>query len=130
MLDTNIVIHALRKQPAVIKHITRMSADEACISAITMGEVTFGFAQSPRANAQRVAFRELLGHVNVLPWNQEAADIYGPFRAELVRMGRPLSPHDLLITAHALAVGAVLVTNDQAMLRLTSLETQDWTRDV
>lgn len=129
MLDTNIVIHALRKHPAVVKHLTRQSADDTCISAITMGEVAFGFARSPSAVAQQVAFREFLGRVDVLPWDRVAANTYGPFRAELVRTGRPLSAHDLLIAAHALAAGAVLVTNDQAMLRLSGLETVDWTRD-
>ncbi len=66
----------------------------------------------------------------MLPWNQQVADTYGLLRAELVSVGRSLSPLDLLIAAHALALGAVLVTNDQAMLRQTGLETEDWTRDV
>ena len=57
------------------------------------------------------------------------ATAYGPLRAELERTGRVLGPLDLLNAAHALAVGAVLVTNDQAMLRLSGLETEDWTRD-
>lgn len=130
MLDTNIVIHALRKHPAVLRHIARVSADETCISAITAGEITFGFARSPTAHGQRVAFRELLGSVAVLPWNQLVADTYGSLRAELVSAGRSLSPLDLLIAAHALAIGAVLVTNDQAMLRQTGISTEDWTRDV
>jgi tRNA(fMet)-specific endonuclease VapC len=130
MLDTNIVIHALRKHPAVLRHIARVPSDETCISAITAGEISFGFARSPTAHGQRVAFRELLGSVTVLPWNQQVADTYGLLRAELVSVGRSLSPLDLLIAAHALALGAVLVTNDQAMLRQTGLETEDWTRDV
>jgi tRNA(fMet)-specific endonuclease VapC len=73
---------------------------------------------------------EFLGRVEVLPWNQQVADMYGPLRAGLERRGRALAPLDLLIAAHALALGAVLVTNDQAMLRQTGLETEDWTRDV
>lgn len=129
MLDTNIVIHALRKHPAVLRHIARVSSDETCISAITAGEITFGFARSPTAHGQFVAYRELLECVVVLPWNQMVADTYGPLRAELVSAGRSLSPLDLLIVAHALAVGAVLVTNDQAMHRLPGLETEDWTRN-
>ena len=130
MLDTNIVIHALRKHPAVLRHIARVSSDETCISAVTAGEITFGFAQSQTAHSQLVAYRELLGNVAVLPWNQMVADTYGPLRAGLMRAGRSLSPLDLLIAAHALAVGAVLVTNDQAMLRLSDIASEDWTREV
>lgn len=65
-----------------------------------------------------------------MPWDTRAARTYGAFRADLERRGQTLAPLDLLIAAHALAVGVVLVTNDQAMLRLTGLETEDWTRDV
>ena len=130
LLDTNIVIHALRKHPAVLRHLARVASDETCISAITAGEITFGFARSPGAHGQLAAYRELLGSVDVLPWNQTVADVYGALRAEQVRMGQTLAPLDLLIAAHALSLGAILVTNDQAMLRLTGLETEDWTRDV
>lgn len=130
LLDTNIVIHALRKHPAVLRHIARVATDETCISAITAGEITFGFARSPTAHGQRAAYRELLEDVAVLPWTQAVADIYGALRAELASTGRTLSPLDLLIAAHALAVGAVLVSNDQAMLRLPGLIAEDWTRDV
>jgi tRNA(fMet)-specific endonuclease VapC len=130
MLDTNTVIHALRKHPAVLRRIARVSADETCISAISAGEIAFGFARSPTAHGQRAAFRELLGSTAVLPWNQVVADAYGALRADLAGAGRTLAPLDLLIAAHALALGAVLVTNDQAMLRLPNLATEDWTRDV
>ena len=130
MLDTNIVIHALRKHPAVLRHIVRMSPDELGISAITAGEIAFGFARSPTAYGQLVAYRELLESIAVLPWNHMMADVYGTLRAEMARMGRSLSPLDLLIAAHALAMGAVLITDDQALLKLTGLEAEDWTRDV
>lgn len=130
MLDTNIVIHALRTHPEVLRHIARVSSDETCISAVTAGEITSGFAQSPTAHSQLVAYRELLGNVAVLPWNQMVADTYGPLRAGLMRAGRSLSPLDLLIAAHALAVGAVLVTNDHAMLRLSDIASENWTREV
>jgi len=33
-----------------------------------------------------------------------------------------------MIAAHALAVGAVLVTNDQAFARIKKLKIEDWTR--
>lgn len=99
------------------------------ISAITAGEVLYGQARRPerhRAAAMAAAF---LGRVNVLPWDRSAAEAYGILRAQLERIGQPLAPLDLLISAHALSVGAVLVTNDQAMLRLPELEAEDWTRE-
>jgi len=35
---------------------------------------------------------------------------------------------DMMIGAHALAVGAVLVTNDRAFTRIKNLKVADWTR--
>ena len=65
-----------------------------------------------------------------MPWDALVARTYSAFRVGLERRGQTLAPLDLMIAAHALSVGAVLVTNDQGMLRLPELETEDWTRDV
>ena len=43
------------------------------------------------------------------------------------RQGKFLAPLDMLIGAHALHLGAVLVTNDQAFGRVADLQTEDWT---
>ena len=40
-----------------------------------------------------------------------------------------LAPLDLLIGTHALAVDAVLATNDHAFAQLDGLRVEDWTMD-
>jgi tRNA(fMet)-specific endonuclease VapC len=130
MLDTNIVSHAVRQHPTVLRRLDRVQVERVCVSAITAGEIAFGLARQIRTHRLHVAMNEFLGRVDVLHWNQQVADAYGPLRADLERRGQSLAPLDLLIAAHALALGAVLVTNDQAILRVTGLETEDWTRDV
>lgn len=67
--------------------------------------------------------------VDIHPWDEEVAAVYGPLRGELQRAGTILSEMDLLIASHALALNAVLVTNDQAILRLPMLIAEDWTRE-
>jgi tRNA(fMet)-specific endonuclease VapC len=52
--------------------------------------------------------------------------VYGQERAKLQSKGLSLSALDMMIAAHAKAVGAVLVTNDQTLLKLAGLKTQDW----
>jgi tRNA(fMet)-specific endonuclease VapC len=64
----------------------------------------------------------------VLPWNSDTADRYGPARAALEFQGRPLGLLDLLIAAHALSVGAVLVTNDRTFAQVADLACEDWTK--
>lgn len=54
---------------------------------------------------------------------------YGSIRAALERMGRLIGPNDLLIAAHAIAAGAVMVTaNVGEFGRVPGLVVEDWTR--
>jgi tRNA(fMet)-specific endonuclease VapC len=128
LLDTNIVSHLLREQPAVVRHVTSVPMASLCLSAITEGELLFGLAKRPAARQLQVAVRELLRRVEVLPWDSVAAACYGPMRATLTQQGKTIAPLDLLIATHALSINAVLVTNDQAFRQMTDLQIEDWTR--
>ena len=75
-----------------------------------------------------MAVREFLKRVDVLPWDHAAAERYGITRAELVRRGKTLAPLDLLIAAHAMSAGAVLVTSDKAFGQVVDLIVEDWAR--
>jgi tRNA(fMet)-specific endonuclease VapC len=129
MLDTNTVSHLLKRHPAVALRVTAAPITALCISAITQGELLFGLAKRPEATALHGAVREFLRRVDVLPWDAATAEVYGPTRAAAQREGRVLAPMDLLIGAHALTIGAVLVTNDRAFGQLQGLLLEDWTVD-
>ena len=51
---------------------------------------------------------------------------YGILRATLEASGTPLGNLDMQIAAHALAMGAILVTNDQAFARVPALALENW----
>jgi tRNA(fMet)-specific endonuclease VapC len=76
----------------------------------------------------RTIVDEFLLRMTTLPWDSEAAQHYGQIRAALGRDGRPMGNLDMMIGAHALALGAVLVTNDQAFTRIKELTIEDWTK--
>ncbi len=65
----------------------------------------------------------------MLPWDGAAAERYGTIRAATSRTGKLLPPLDLLIAAHALSLGAVLVTNDGAFGMVETLPIEDWSTD-
>jgi tRNA(fMet)-specific endonuclease VapC len=46
----------------------------------------------------------------------------------LEREGQPIGNLDAMIAAHALALGAILVTNDHAFARIKKLKVEDWTK--
>ena len=127
MLDTNTVSHLLRKHPEVARRVMAVPITALCISAITQGELLFGLARRPDAIALHDVIREFLRRVDVLPWDADTAEVYGPVRAAAQREGRVLAPVDLLIGAHALGIGAILVTNDRAFSQLAGLSIEDWT---
>lgn len=114
MLDTNIVSHLLKGQPAVKERIIVVPIPALCISAVTAGELSCGLRKRPEATRLHQAVKELAQRVDVLPWDQNVAEIYGLVRATLTDAGITLSPLDQMIFAHAAAVDAVIVTDDRA----------------
>jgi tRNA(fMet)-specific endonuclease VapC len=129
MLDTNTVSHLVKQHPNVSRQIVGVPMASLCISAITAGELLYGLARRPDAVRLRAAVTELMRRVAVLQWDVSVAERYGILCAALDRSGRPLGSLDLLIAAHALAAGAILVTNDRAFSQVAHLQIEDWTVD-
>ena len=76
-------------------------------------------------------WKGFLSKIKILSWGGEEAIAYGNLRAKLDAMGRTLGNLDMLIAAHAVSVGAVLVTNDKAFLRVDDLHaTENWAKDL
>ncbi len=127
MLDTNTASHLIKAHRAVAKHTVSVPMASLCISAVTEGELLFGLAKRPEAKRLHIAVREFLRRVDVLPWSSAVAQHYGTVRASMALQGKTLAPLDLLIAAHALSAGAVLVTNDHAFGQVANLSLEDWT---
>lgn len=127
MLDTNTVSHLLREHPALARRVVAVPMASLCISAVTEGELLFGLAKRPDAKRLHLAVREFLRRVDVLPWDSSVTGHYGAVRAAMERQGRILAPLDMMIAAHALGMGAVLLTSDRAFGQVDGLHVEDWT---
>lgn len=126
LLDTNTISLLLRGNPGVAKRLQKRPLSEVCLSAVTQGELMFGLARRPQAVVLHQAVKAFIQRVHVLPWDSACAVLYGQERAKLQSKGLSLSALDMMIAAHAKAIDAVLVTNDQSMLNLPGWKTQDW----
>jgi|HubBroStandDraft_3_1064219.scaffolds.fasta_scaffold229911_2 tRNA(fMet)-specific endonuclease VapC len=126
MLDTNAASRVIRNDPAVVARLISKAPSDVCISAVTRGELLFGVARRPEAVSLRRTVDAFLLSVEALAWDRPAADRYGAARASLERRGRPLGALDMMIAAHAISVGAVLVTHDAAFGQVEGLELEDW----
>jgi predicted nucleic acid-binding protein len=72
---------------------------------------------------------QFLTRILCLPWDATAATHFATVAVELHRIGTPMGTTDTMVAGHAIAVGAVLVTNsEQRFLRVGGLRTEDWTR--
>jgi tRNA(fMet)-specific endonuclease VapC len=127
MLDTNIVSQLLREHPQVLARVLATPMESLCISSITEGELLFGLANNPANLKLKQAVQELLRRVDSIAWDSVAAGKYGEVRADMQKQGKGIGNLDLLIAAHAIAIDAILVTNDQAMFQVPDLKIEDWT---
>jgi tRNA(fMet)-specific endonuclease VapC len=131
MLDTCICSFIMREQPeTVIKRLEQavLRSHRVVVSAITYAEMRFG-ATGPKASlrcAQLVeAFCARLDAI--LPWDRPAVDATTDIKVALRLAGTPIGPNDTAIAGHAIAVGAILVTNNtREFARVPGLALEDW----
>lgn len=133
MLDTNICSFIMREQPdAVIRRLEQavLRNHRIVISAITYAEMRFGAIgkkASPRHALLVDAFCARLDAI--LPWDRAAVDATTEIKAALAAAGTPIGPNDTAIAGHALAVRAILVTNNvREFARVPDLSLEDWVK--
>jgi len=127
MLDTNIISDLIRNpQGKAAKRIARVGEDNICTSIIVAAELRYGCAKSGSRRLLK-AVEDLLGEINVLAFDVPADANYGEIRAELETAGKPIGGNDLLIAAHAYAIGAAVVTaNTGEFKRIRGLKVENW----
>ncbi|TDF64098.1 type II toxin-antitoxin system VapC family toxin [Cupriavidus sp. L7L] len=127
LLDTNIISDAIRNtRGACAARIEATDPDSLCTSIIVAAELRFGAAKKgSSALSQRVG--QALAGLRVLPLGGDADHCYGELRAALERKGTVIGANDMLIAAHALSLGAVLVTDNMGEFsRVNGLRCENW----
>lgn len=129
LLDTNIASHVIRGDiPRISQRLAALPMRDIAVSVITEAELRYGVAKRGHPPGLATRVQEFLIRVDVLPWTHEVARVYGDMRALCEAAGVTLAPMDMMIAAHARAVGAILVTRDRAFgLVPNGLTVQDWT---
>lgn len=131
MLDTCICSFIMREQPeAVIRRLEQavLRNHRIVVSAITYAEMRFGAVgkkASPRHGQLVDAFCARLDAV--LPWDRAAVDATTEVKVTLAAAGTPIGQNDTAIAGHAIAAGAILVTNNTREFdRVAGLTLEDW----
>jgi tRNA(fMet)-specific endonuclease VapC len=127
LLDTNIVSNLIRRPQGVIaERIAAVGENSVCTSVIVAAELRYGAAKRDSAvlTAQVNAVLDVLESV---PLEPPVDHVYSAVRARLEARGTPLGGNDLLIAAHALALGYTLVTDNTAeFARVDGLLHENW----
>ena len=128
MLDTNICIYTIKRKPEqVFRHLQGLKPEQICISAVTYAELMHGVEKSREKDRNRLALTLLLSHIEILAFDDTAAQEYGRIRAELEINGTPIGPLDMMIAGHAVSRGCMLVTNNEKEFeRVRGLPLENW----
>ena len=131
LLDTDICIYIARQKPqGVLARLRQLKPGDVGMSIVTHLELVYGAWKSLRREENLARIRELEQLIPVLPLDASAGRHYGEVRADLERKGTLIGAYDLLIAAHALALGLTLVTNNlREFRRVPQLLVDNWAEE-
>lgn len=130
LLDTNILIAALKGESTVRLRLETLPLPDLLLSTIVLGELEFGAEKSAWAARNRQRLTELTQRLPLIGLEASTARHYARIRMQLERQGTPIGANDLWIAAQALAADATLVTNNEREFRrVQDLAVENWLSD-
>ena len=128
MLDTNICIYIIKQKPLnVLERFKQTEISQIGISAITLSELSYGVSKSSKPAQNQIALAQFIAPLEILPYDDNAAQYCGNLRTHLEKQGTPIGSLDMLIAAHALSIACTLVTNNtKEFSRIPNLKIENW----
>ena len=129
LLDTNIISDVMRSSKGkTAARIAEVGENNVFTSIIVACELRFGVAKKRSLELSR-RLQSVLSAIDVVNFEPPADIAYAQQRAKLELAGTPIGANDLLIAAHALALGAILVTDsEREFSRVHGLKLENWLR--
>ena len=128
MLDTNILIYAMRHpDDQICERLIEHAAADLCVSAMTYAELELGVLRSSNPLRNRQALIAALSGMEIVDFGAKEAAVFARIKDALMRSGALIEDMDMLIGAHAMALGCTLVTNNTKHFgRIEGLICEDW----
>ena len=125
ILDTTIVILAVRADETILAHLARHPRKELATTAITLAELEYGSRLSHAPAIHRAAWQAVLRNLPVLSFTREEAPEHARLR-DLLRE-HPIGERDLLIAAIAVTHRCAVATrNAGEFRRVRGLKVVGW----
>ncbi len=128
MLDTDICSYIIRMRPiSVLERFKSLKTSDICISVITQAELFYGVERSSSKKINHSIIESFTSRLIILDWDVSAARSYGHLRASMEEKGKNIGNVDLMIAAHALSIGATIVTNNILHFNMVKgLKIENW----
>lgn len=129
LYDTNIISNLIRYPDENVGQRTAMlAAGDLGTSVIVAAELRFGYRNRGSQRLEMLV-EKVLADFEIAPWASPADMRYADIRTTLQRQGQLIGQMDMLIAAHALALDAVVVTdNEKEFSRVPGLKIENWLR--
>ena len=123
LLDTTVLIDALRGRPGVIERLARVqrAGDLPFTSAVNVEEVYRGLRPT-EAEAAAV----LLRGIRIAPLGRAEGERAGVWRRDFAARGVTLAQADCLVAAAAVGVSARLATGNARHFPMADLAVEEW----
>ena len=131
LLDANAFSDLMRELPSIESRLAAISpTDRVVICAVVRGEIMYGIGRlTPGKRRQELEAKaaRLFAVIPCEPVPETAGDHYATVKLHRQQQGLSLDENDLWIAATALAIGAVLVSQDSDLRHVSGLTVEDWT---
>jgi tRNA(fMet)-specific endonuclease VapC len=129
LLDSDIIIFALKGVDRVVENFNSHSADPKALSVITYGELVYGAQRSARPVQNLAKVRRVAEIFPVVDVSRAIMETFGSIKADLGSKGRTVADFDLVIASTALILNYKLVTSNERHFRhIPGLPIENWTR--
>ena len=113
MLDTDISSYIIkRNRPWMRERLEDLDPAGVFVSVVVQAELLYGLQKLPADHFLHDEVHGFLDGMRLRAWDENAADIHARLRYQLISSGHPIGEMDMMIAAHAIALGAVLVTDN------------------
>lgn len=131
MLDTNTCSFLIRKKPEYLLEKLQQTAQAGhpiVVSTITYAELTFGAINKKASPKMAGIVSEFVERLDgIIAWDKIAVEHSTRIKKELESRGTPIGHNDTLIAGHAIAMGAILVTDNVCEFsRVQGLQHENW----
>ena len=130
VLDTRTLSFLMKGESSVSSQLVAKSRTDVLLPRPVISEIEYGLSRLTRSKQRdrlRRRFEIFLNELHRAEWTDDVGRAFGSTKASLERKGIRLEDFDLAVAAHALAIGATLVTDDlEHMGRVTKLRVENW----